>query len=145
MQLLTIINPITILSRNSDLPAIDWISKNIPEKETIVINPFLWGYGFYAGSDGGFWISPLAGRATLPPPVLYGMGPGSKKVIEQSQIVINDSSNPLALGEFLSLNQLHYVYIGAKGGVLSAEKLTNSGLFKIIYHQDGVWIFSIKP
>ena len=144
-QLITILNPITILSRNSDLPAIDWIHENIPENETIVINPFLWGYGLYAGSDGGYWISPLSGRATLPPPVLYGLGPGNKLVKEQSQKVINFSSNPSALWEFLTTNELHYVYIGAKGGVLSPELLTKSELFTNIYHRDGVWIFSTKP
>jgi hypothetical protein len=144
-QLITIINPITILSRNSDLPAIDWISENIPENETIVINPFMWGYGLYAGTDGGYWISPLSGRPTLPPPVLYGLGPGSKIVKEQCQKVLDFNSNPSALWEFLTTNQLHYVYIGAKGGVLSPELLTKSELFTIIYHKDGVWLFSTKP
>ena len=60
-QLIAIINPITVLSRNADLPAIEWVEKNIPVNETIVINPFAWGYGLYAGSDGGYWISPLSG------------------------------------------------------------------------------------
>ena len=144
-QLITIINPVTVLSRNSDLPAIDWIQENIPENETIVINPFVWGYGLYAGSDGGYWISPLSGRPTLPPPVLYGFGPDSKTVIEQSQNVINLNSDPSSLWAFLSSNQSHYVYIGAKGGVLSPEILTNSTLFTNIYHRNGVWIFSTKP
>jgi len=144
-QLITIINPITILSRNSDLPAIDWISENIPENETIVINPFVWGYGLHAGSDGGYWISPLSGRSTLPPPVLYGLGSGSKMIKEQSQKVINFSYNPSALWEFLTTDQLHYVYIGSRGGVLSPEQLSKSELFTIIYRRDGVWIFSTKP
>jgi branched-subunit amino acid transport protein len=144
-QLVTIINPITILSRNADLPAIEWIHDNIPENETIVINPFAWGYGLYAGSDGGFWISPLSGRSTLPPPVLYGLGSGSRRIKEQSQKVVNLSSNPISLWEFLSTNQLHYIYIGAKGGILSPEKLSSSDLFNISYHKDGVWIFTIKP
>jgi len=144
-QLITIINPITILSRNADLPAIDWIRENIPENETIAINPFLWGYGLYAGSDGGYWIAPLSGRATIPPPVLYGLGPGSKMVKEQSQKVIDLSSDPSALWAFLSSNHLHYIYIGAKGGVLSAELLKNSTLFTNIYYRDSVWIFSVKP
>ena len=46
-QLIPIINPVTILSRQADLPAIQWIDDNIPEGETIVINPFAWGYGLY--------------------------------------------------------------------------------------------------
>jgi hypothetical protein len=144
-QLVTIINPITILSRNADLPAIEWMDDNIPEKETIVINPFAWGYGLYAGSDGGYWISPLSGRVTLPPPVLYGLGGDIKWINEQSQKVIDLSSYPEALWEYLRANQLHYIYIGEKGGVLSPEKLSSSDHFIICYHKAGVWIFSIKP
>ncbi|OGO12645.1 MAG: hypothetical protein A2Y53_05410 [Chloroflexi bacterium RBG_16_47_49] len=144
-QLVTIINPITILSRNADIPAIEWINENIPEKETIVINPFAWGYGLYAGNDGGYWISPLSGNLTLPPPVLYGLASDRSRIKELSQRIINLSTNPMALWEFLSSNQLNYLYIGAKGGVLSPEKLSASDLFTIRYHKDGVWIFSLKP
>jgi hypothetical protein len=144
-QLVTIINPITILSRSADLPAIEWISVNIPENETIVINPFNWGYGLYAGSDGGYWISPLSGRQTLPPPLLYGMGSNSKNISKLSQDVIDLSSDPLAIHEFLRSNKYHYIYLGTKGGVLSPEKLIESGLFTICYQQDGVWIFGLKP
>ncbi len=144
-QLITIINPITILSREADLPAIDWVKNNIPKNETIVINPFAWGYGLYAGSDGGYWISPLSGRSTMPPPVLYGLGPGSKGIKEQSQQVIDLSSNPDSLWDYLQTKQYHYIFIGAKGGVLSPEKLSSSDHYSIIYHKDGVWIFKIKP
>jgi len=144
-QLITIINPITILSRNADLPAIEWISNNIPENETIVINPFLWGYGLYAGSDGGYWISPLTGRLTLPPPVLYGLGSDRERINKESQEVINLSPDPMDLWEYLCTNQLNYIFIGEKGGVLSPEKLSNSDLFTIVYQKEGVWIFKTKP
>ena len=144
-QLVAIINPITILSRKADLPAIKWLGEHIPENETIVINPFAWGYGLYGGSDGGFWISPLSGRVTLPPPVLYGLGAEAEKFIQQSQQVNTLSPDPSALWEFLSSQQLHYIYIGAKGGVIPPEKLVTSELFSVLYHQDGVWIFRVKP
>lgn len=144
-QLVTIINPVTVISRTADLPAIEWISKNIPENETIVINPFAWGYGLYAGSDGGYWISPLSGRASFPPPVLYGLGSGNKDISALSQKVIDISSDPVATRQFLSSNEMHYVFIGAKGGIISPEKLVASGLFTILYQKDGVWIFGLKP
>jgi hypothetical protein len=144
-QLITIINPITILSRNADLPAIEWISEHIPENETIVINPFAWGYGLYAGSDGGYWISPLSGRVTLPPPVLYGLGSGADTINQKSQEVISLSPDPIAFSEFLHTNHLHYIYIGAKGGVISPENLASSGLFTVHYQLDGVWILEVKP
>jgi len=144
-QLVAIINPITVLSRNADLPAIDWVGNNIPENETIVINPFAWGYGLYAGSDGGYWISPMSGRVTLPPPVLYGIGNSAKKITQQIQQVITLNPNPTALRDYLNTQQLHYIYIGAKGGIIPPEKLASSGLFRVLYHQGSVWIFSIKP
>ncbi len=144
-QLIAIINPITIFSRYADLPAIEWVGEHIPENETIVINPFAWGYGLYAGSDGGYWISPLAGRVTLPPPVLYALESGANKINTQSQQVITLGPNPSALWDFLNTQQLHYIYIGVKGGVIPPEKLASSGLFSVLYHHDGVWIFSVKP
>ncbi len=144
-QLVTIINPITILARNADLPAIEWVSENIPENETIVINSFAWGYGNYAGSDGGYWISPLSGRLTLTPPVLYGLGADRNRINRLSQELISISTEVISIRDFMVTNQLRYIYIGAKGGLLSPEKLSTSGLFNILYQQDGVWIFILKP
>ncbi len=57
--LITILNPSTLIFRDIDRPAFVWINENIPSEEVIFINPFAWGYGLYAGNDGGFWISPL--------------------------------------------------------------------------------------
>ena len=144
-QLISIINPITILSRAADLPAIKWLGDHIPENDTVVINPFAWGYGLYGGSDGGFWISPLSGRVTLPPPVLYGLGGEAQKIIQQSQQVISLSPDSSALWDYLNSQQLHYIYVGAKGGVIPPEKLASNELFGVLYHQDGVWIFRVKP
>jgi hypothetical protein len=144
-QLIPIINPVTLLSRNADLPAIEWVSQHIPENETIVVNPFAWGYGLYAGNDGGYWISPLTGRLTLPPPVLYGLGTGVDEINAQIQQVVSLSPDPAQFRDFLTSQQLHYVFVGARGGVIPAEILASSGLFNILYHQDGVWIFSVKP
>ncbi len=144
-QLVPILNPVTILSRQADLPAMGWIERNIPAGETVVINPFNWGYGLYAGNDGGYWISPLTGRPTLPPPVLYGLGPEASQISELSLQILQLAPEPIKLWEFLHTHALHYVYIGARGGVLSPEKLASSGLFTALYQQDGVWIFVVKP
>jgi hypothetical protein len=143
-QLVTILNPVTILSRNPDLIAIDWARDNIPENEILVINPFLWGYGLYAGADGGFWIAPLTGRITLPPPVLYGLGSERGRIISEIQNIEKNSTIPKDLWEYMNTKQLHYVFIGARGGILSPEKMLSSGLFSPLYQKDGVWIFKLK-
>ena len=144
-QLIPIINPVTILTRQADLQAIQWIDDNLPENETIVINPFAWGYGLFAGNDGGYWISPLSGRLTLPPPVLYGLGNSDKQINSQAQLIYSASADPIQLWEYLHSRQYHFVYIGARGGVISPEKLSSSGLFSVLYHEANVWIFGVTP
>jgi hypothetical protein len=144
-QLIPILNPVTILSRNADLPAIEWVSEHIPENETIVINPFAWGYGLYAGNDGGYWISPLSGRLTLPPPVLYGLGSNVNQINQRTQELMSVGTDPSKLWGFLISQQIHYVFIGLRGGLIPPEKLISSGLFDVLYHQDGDWIFRVIP
>jgi len=145
--MLPILNPVTILTRQADLPAMRWIADNIAADETILINPFLWGYGnIYAGQDGGYWITPLAGRKTMPPPILYTYGNPTevKRVNETSQRVIEQANNPQAVSEVMKEQRLRYIYLGRRGGVLSARRLIESGLFQTLYTQDGVWVFELK-
>ncbi len=144
-QLVTILNPATLLSRQADLSAIQWVDKHIPEDETIVINPFSWGYGLYAGSDGGYWLEPLSGRLTIPPPVLYGLGPGYREINQQSQEIITFASDPAGLKDFMTTHDYQYVFVGVKGGVIPPEELSTSGLFDLLYHQDGNWILKLRP
>ncbi len=145
-KLLPILNPDTVLAHQADIPAIHWIENNIPAEETILINPLAWGYGLYTGADGGFWITPLSGRKTMPPPLLYGFdtqGEISRYVTQMSKDALEKASDPIALYDLLISENIHYVYLGAKGGVFSHQKFINSGLYKPIYDKDGVWIFSL--
>jgi hypothetical protein len=41
--------------------------------------------------------------------------------------------------------QYHYVFTGARGGSIAPQKLASSGMFSVLYHQDGVWILVVKP
>jgi hypothetical protein len=125
-EILPILNPITLLIRQADKPALAWIQEHVPEDETILINPFFWGYNLYAGSDGGFWITPLTGRKTLPPPVLYGLDAKSPRIKEINLIcqeVIDHSQDAEALSALLKGQGIRYIYIGARGGVISANAL----------------------
>jgi len=146
-QLMPILNPVTFLFRQGDRTALSWIKDNIPTEETILINPAAWGYGLYMGNDGGFWIAPLTGRKTLPPPVLYGLG--NRQYVEQvNQIIQSVQSNKRdsqTLWAILDSNKIKYVYLGARGGILSSEMLNQSPYFKKIYNQSGVWIFEVLP
>ena len=142
-RLLPTLNPITFLAREADFPAINWISENIPKGEAILINPTGWGYGLYMGQDGGYWISSLTEHQTLPPPVLYGLGkPDENKRINQLiESVLPIGEDAAALWELLQSENIHFVYTGGRGGILSPQALMESELFEVRYQQEGTWVF----
>ena len=146
MALMPILNPTTFLFREADRPALRWIEDHLPGTETILINPFSWGYGLYAGNDGGYWIGPLAGHPTLPPPVLYGLNRQAETVLsisEESRKAIDLGAKPDEMHEFLVEQGIHYVYTGGRGGAISPAGLDASPGFRTLYHQDGAWFFEV--
>jgi hypothetical protein len=145
-KLLPILNPTTLLFRDADRPAIQWVEVNIPEDATILINPFLWGYGLYAGHDGGYWITPLSGRQTMPPVSLYGMGDRSEilRINQIAKKTLDLSNDPRGMYELLKSENIDYLYLGRRSGAISSSSFAGSPLFQTRYHVDGVWIFEVK-
>jgi hypothetical protein len=145
-SIMPILNLDTMLFRNADYPALIWVEENTPVEETILINPFSWGYGMYAGRDGGYWITPLAYRKSIPPPVLYGFSRElSYQVNQISKNVISLSDDINKLHTYLWENDIRYVYIGVRGGALSPRDMMDSPSFKLLYNQDGAWVFQVLP
>ncbi len=139
---LTILNPVTFLFRQGDAPAMDWIGANIPEGETLVINPAGWGYGLYMGYDGGFWIAPLTGRQTMPPNVLYGMNSSQRERVNAFvEALLPSGEDAAAIWELMDAYGLRYIYLGVRGGVISPRALQKSPLFNLLYHDQGAWVF----
>jgi hypothetical protein len=144
--LLTLLNPATFQFRQADRPALAWIAANTPPEAAFWINPFVWVNNTYAGQDGGAWIPALAGRRTLPPPVLSLLEarPQRLELARQVQEGVHASSDPQALADFLKRSGISYVYIGRLGGVLSPQLLASSPRFEQVYAQDAVWVFKVK-
>jgi len=144
--LIPLLNPVTFLYRETDQQAMQWIDENISEEETIVVNLFSWGYGLYAGSDGGYWISPLTGVKTIPPPVLYGLT-NDRSIVRETNLLsrqlIEQSQHPEELATIMHENDLHYLYIGAKGGPFSAQLLSESPFFQNAFTSNSTWIFKL--
>jgi hypothetical protein len=144
--LLPILNADTVLMRQADEPAIDWIRESTPGDARFLVNPAPWSAYMYAGHDGGYWISPLARRQTVPPPVLYGLG--SREEIDAINRVCaavgNLAQDPAALWSLLRKWGITHLYIGARGGVLSAKALDNSEYFSTVYTGDGAWVFEVS-
>jgi hypothetical protein len=145
--LLPILNPVTMLFREGDRPAIAWVAENIPADASILINPFSWGYGIFAGNDGGYWIVPLAQRRTLPPPILYGYDQNrarrSARLDFENQ-VLDLSSDPASLHALLLEQRIDYVYLGVRGGALSPSLLSHDPGFQTLYARGGAWVFRVR-
>jgi hypothetical protein len=94
-----------------DQKAIGWITQNLPSTATITISSTEARFfdsgpsGWYAGSDGGIWISPLTGRSTILLP--YGTDFGSTDVLVQ-----------------LCQKKIEYVYIGGTGQSINPAELS---------------------
>ncbi len=146
--LMPLLNPVTFLYRPADRLGIAWVAQNIPPEERVLVNPFAWGYGQYAGNDGGYWISASGGHVTFPPPVLYGLS-NSPEYIQNintvSQKVIDLAGDPPGLHALLQGENIRFIYIGGRGGVLSAQVLRDSPLFAPRYARDGVFVFEVLP
>lgn len=73
-QTRSIVNPETLLVSQGDLAALEWVGQQAPADATFIVDVAPWG-GFWRGVDGGWWIAPLTGRHTMPPPAAYTWGP----------------------------------------------------------------------
>lgn len=146
--LVPILNSGTFLFREADRKALIWIADNLPGDEPVLINPFAWGYGLYAGNDGGYWIAPLAGHPTHPPPALYGLGNQAEivqSISDLSRQAIDLGAQPDGLRALMLEQNIDFVYTGARGGVFSPASLEASSAFRTLYHQDGTWVFEVVP
>jgi hypothetical protein len=65
--------PSTVLAGPADVQAAAWVDANTPADAVFLVDVAPW-MGIWRGADGGWWISPLTGRRTVPPPVAYGWG-----------------------------------------------------------------------
>ncbi|MFN2165037.1 MAG: hypothetical protein ACK2U9_02105, partial [Anaerolineae bacterium] len=109
-------------------------------------------------SDGGWWIPLLAGRDNTVPPLLYSSeaGPDPDYIARVNALARYVEGADLADGAtvaWLREQGITHVYIGAQSGrvndpdspLLDAALLQASSYYRVVYHQDGVWIFELDP
>ncbi len=142
----SVVNPVTAILTQADLQAMPWIEAYTAPDAVFLINSYQWMSGIYAGNDGGYWISPLAGRRTWPPPALYGLG-SVEDLLEINRVAEAAMAHPEGeeLYDLLRGAGITHIYIGRYGGPLAQEKLITSPHFHLLYQKDGVCILSLEP
>jgi len=144
-RMLTIIDPSFALVSESDMLAMDWIRRNIPEEAKFFSNSSLYLPDAIIGSDAGLWIPLLTGREATVPPMIYN-NDGSPEYIAAVNALAKGIAALSDAGEMLPLLKSHdvtHIYIGKRGGDIKPQKFINSPNYRLIYQHDGVWIFEI--
>jgi hypothetical protein len=140
-----------------DLRAASWIKDNLhPEANLLVNSFFAYGGTLIVGSDGGWWLPVLTERHTTLPPLNYGTEKSSQsgykqRVNELSKVIAEKGITHPDVINMLREQKITQVYIGQQQGqvnnpgpaVFDPRQLADDPHFRVIYHQDRVWIFEV--
>jgi hypothetical protein len=152
-----------------DAHAVAWIKANTSAEDSFFVNGFpAYGGSLVAGSDGGWWLPLLAGRATNLPPLTYGSERGLDPQFYAQVNALAASvrgrplrdESPVAIDlttadNYAQLTEagFDYLYLGAHAnpGPSTADHIdpgplrSRPDLFHVVYEQDGVTIFAFGP
>jgi len=141
-----------------DQRAAAWIDNHVPADARFLVNSFAaYGGNNIVGADAGWWLPLLAHRATNVPPLNYAVERGPRPDYRlwtnalPAEIQSKGIDSPEVLSE-LAARGIGYVYIGQLRGqvnnpgqpLLVAGDLAVSPHYRLIYHQDRVWVFQVS-
>ncbi len=101
--------------------------------------------GTIAGYDGGYWITPMSGRKTFPPNLLFALGErdDTDRVNDITRQVVDAAGDPDQLYQLLISEQIRYIYLGRRSGILSAQKMLVNPKYQLLYNYEGTWLFKV--
>ncbi|HHX63979.1 MAG TPA: hypothetical protein GX702_03715 [Chloroflexi bacterium] len=147
--LVDLINPGTVLATEDDLPAISWVRENLPPDVRVLINTRPWQDNMRRGTDAGWWLPSLAGRAvTLPCIHCY---PGDRTYLAAvnelaSAVEEAKSLDDPALLERLREAGVTHVFVGSiAGGRLRAEELDSSPHYRPLFVSGATRVYEFVP
>lgn len=145
----TIINPDTVFATPADLAAITWVAENTPPDARFLVNatPWFTGVRVDRGTDGGFWLLPLAGRWTSTPPIVYIYGAPDfvQQVKTRSSFIAGFQEDQQEyLFEMIERERITHIYLGQDAAPLTPELFADRSRFEQVYQQDGITIFAVQ-
>ncbi|HEY0601971.1 MAG TPA: hypothetical protein VGD58_03625 [Herpetosiphonaceae bacterium] len=146
-QLRSVVNDVTVLARPADVQALRWAETNTPQESRFLVNTTLWLNGSYRGTDGGWWLMPMAGRWVTTPPAVYIYGtPEYRREVESLNKRITEITPDAieALKELIRDERITHVYVGNESGPIKADMLFGDPIFTPIYDESGVTIFAVR-
>lgn len=140
-----------------DVIAAGWIKNNTPPNAVFLVNSFFaYGDTLIAGDDAGWWLPLLANRQTTLPPLTYGSeaGPKLDYIFRINELTADINSKGVTDPDVMALlaeRGVDYVYVGQQEGrvnnngitTINPDDLISSSSFRLVYHQDRVWVFEV--
>ncbi len=121
-----VVNARTVLLQETDMPAIDWARKHLPEDSLTLVNTEPWQAGMPMGSDAGWWLPYLAGRTVTFPSVLVSQGNEAyrRRTMELAETVMQaqELTAPDFIAGLVDAGVTH-LFVGTRGGPLQPERL----------------------
>ncbi len=139
-----VLNQGLVFAHPDDLDAISWAAENTPSDARFAINTDGWLYDINRGSDGGWWLLPLAGRQVSTPPVIFTYGdPTYVQATKQQTAELRDAAgaSPAELAALMDRGHFGYAYATPGGRIFDRDRLRGSPLFQEVYHNATVSIF----
>jgi hypothetical protein len=124
-EMLSIVNPTTILFTRADERAMTWLQANTPNDARLLVNSFAWYPSYYVPSDGGSWIPFTTNRAIA---------------------FADNAIAPEALARWIDARRITHIYIGRRAGVLRARDFADAPeRYTLVYEEEGVriWMYSV--
>jgi hypothetical protein len=141
----SIINPVTILATQADVSAIQWIKNGVDPAARFLINSAAWQGSVYRGVDGGYWLLPLTGRFTIPPPVIFSWGNGdtTNSINSLAKRISEIKTCDQDFWEVITEGKITNIYIKDGVGSIQSEALISCNGLTRIYLNQGVSIFQV--
>ncbi len=128
-DMISVVNPATILFTGADQNAMSWIEQHTPRDSKFLVNSEIWFGPDFTPSDGGMWIPFVAGRA-----IDYVTSPA-----------VTESADVETLATWIDAHQIDFVYWSTKAGVLrETDFACVPDRYTRVYDQDGVTIFKVE-
>lgn len=134
--------------RKNDLKAMEFIKEYIPTDAYFMVNLYRFPFSdiLMVGSDAGYWIPLLANRKAVAPPMIFTFervsDPGYADNLRQLEGLNGDLVSDESLN-ILRKEGITHIYTGVRGGPINPEKLLLSSDYRLIYQDDGVFIFEL--
>jgi hypothetical protein len=142
-----VVNSKTVLATRADLAAIEWARTHTPPDARFLINATGWLPVSDRGTDGGWWLLPLAGRWTSTPPVLYAYGAPDYvgQVQQQSRQVSGyQAGQEDQIAQLIEEAGITHIYLSHGSGPLTRELFDDSSSIETVYQENGITILAVN-